>query len=122
MKRLLITAAGLAMVVAVLLAIAAWRANHYLDSPLPVPEQGLTFEIAPGTSFSAVSAKLAEQGLVTRPRVFRGYARPSLRREWRGSLVRRQSAILTPWSTSFYAMPAITEVAMFSYSIRLMRP
>ena len=115
MKRLLIIAAGFALVVAVILAIAAWRADRYLDSPLPVPEEGLTFEIAPGTPFSAVSAKLAEEGLVTRPRVFRGYARL---RNLAGSIQAGEYQI-APGTTPRSLLTQFTsgEVLLYSFTI-----
>ena len=75
MRRLLSILAALAAVALVAVAVAGWQANRYLDSPLPIPQAGYTFEIRPGTPFSAVVSQLADEGLVSRPGVFRGYAR-----------------------------------------------
>lgn len=68
---------GLALVlVAMLLATAAYRhVQTVLDTPLDVPEEGVTFEIPPGTPFSGVSRSLEEQGFIANDRVLRWYAR-----------------------------------------------
>jgi peptidoglycan lytic transglycosylase G len=57
-----------------LVAIAAFVTIRILEQPLHVPQGGTTFAIAPGSSFTAVSNSLAEQGLVDYPQVLRWYA------------------------------------------------
>lgn len=72
MKRIL----WLAFAVAAVLGLAAaWQAYRFLDTPVSVPEEGLTFEIEPGTPFAAVSRALAEDGVIEHPQLFSWYAR-----------------------------------------------
>ena len=75
MKRILYTGAVVAAVAAVALVILAWQAVRFLDSPLILPAGGLTYEIAPGTAFAAVSNDLGRRGVISHPRMFRWYAR-----------------------------------------------
>ena len=70
--------AALAVAVAVVMLAAAGTALHmkrFLDGPLDVPEEGVTFEIAPGSAFATVSRQLEEQGILSDARRFRWYAR-----------------------------------------------
>ncbi len=71
-KRLL----GVALAVAAVAgAVFAWQVFRFLDTPVAVPEEGLVFEIRPGTPFVAVSEALADEGVIEHPRLFRWYAR-----------------------------------------------
>lgn len=67
--------ATLAVVVAVAMIVVAWQVVRFLDAPVNVPTGGISFEIAPGTSFASVSKDLADQRIITRPTLFRWYAR-----------------------------------------------
>lgn len=72
MKRIL----GLAFAIAAVAAlVAAWQVFRFLDTPVPVPEEGLVFEIHPGTPFAAVSRALGEAGVIEYPQLFIWYAR-----------------------------------------------
>lgn len=73
-KWLLISALSLLCVVAATVGTAAllWRD---LNQPMPVPSQGIFFEVKAGVSLSRVSNELAGQGLVRRPRILAWYAR-----------------------------------------------
>jgi peptidoglycan lytic transglycosylase G len=71
-KRLIIVVG--AVLVAVV-AAAALAMARYLESPLTVAEGGMEFEIAPGTSFRAVSDRLGELGVTRHPFLLRAYAR-----------------------------------------------
>jgi UPF0755 protein len=75
MKRILYGSAIIAAVAATVVVIVAWQAVRFLDSPVAVPDQGLTYEISPGTPFAAISNELAERGIISHPRLFRWYAR-----------------------------------------------
>ena len=75
MKRILYTGAVVAAVAAIALVILAWQAVRFLDAPLILPAEGLTYEIPPGTSFAAVSNELGRRGVISHPRMFRWYAR-----------------------------------------------
>ncbi len=72
MKRLLWVIAALAVIV---LAVSAWQVYRFLEAPVSVPAGGITFEVPPGTPFAAVSDQLAERDIISRPEVFRWYAR-----------------------------------------------
>ena len=74
MNRLLQALAAAAIVVFVLVAGVALYMKQFLDTPLNVPEGGVTFEIVSGTAFASVSRQLEEQGLLSDARRFRWYA------------------------------------------------
>lgn len=78
MKRLVFIGGWVLAAVAVGLSFGALQLRHYLDSPVPVPNGGLVFEILPGSSLRAVSDELAALGVVAHPTVFRAFAR------WKG--------------------------------------
>ncbi len=75
MKWLAGIGVALALVVAALSTLAFLHVQSVLDTPLNIPEGGVTFEIPPGTPFSGVSRSLEEQGLIADDRVLRWYAR-----------------------------------------------
>jgi UPF0755 protein len=54
---------------------ALWQVHRFLNSTVSVPEEGASFEIAPGTPFARISAQLAEQGIIANPTLMRVYAR-----------------------------------------------
>lgn len=53
----------------------AWQVWRFLDAPVAVSGEGLSYEIAPGSAFAAVSDDLGGRGVISHPRVFRWYAR-----------------------------------------------
>jgi len=55
--------------------IAGWLALRFLQSPVTVPGDGLTYEIRPGTPFAVISRELGELGVISHPDLFRWYAR-----------------------------------------------
>lgn len=59
----------------VAVVMAGWQVQSYLQAPLNVPENGVTFEIRPGSAFTVVSNQLAEAGILENPRWFSWYAR-----------------------------------------------
>lgn len=56
-------------------AIVASRIDNFMTTPMSVPPQGLGFDIPVGSSFSAVSRKLVDQGLIDNDRWLRLYVR-----------------------------------------------
>lgn len=68
-------ALAIVLIAALVSAIAYVHVQSVLDTPLDVPEGGVTFEIPAGTPFSGVSRSLEEQGLIDDDRVLRWYAR-----------------------------------------------
>jgi UPF0755 protein len=75
MKRIFYAIAVLAAVAASAVIVLGWQAVRFLDAPLAVPDQELIYDIAPGTSFAAVSNDLGERGIISHPRIFRWFAR-----------------------------------------------
>jgi UPF0755 protein len=67
--------AAIAAIVVVLTIAVAWQVDRFLNTAVAVPAHGLTFDIAPGTAFVAISDDLAAEGVISRPLVFRWYAR-----------------------------------------------
>ena len=70
--RVLVALAALAVVS---VSLAAWQLHRYADRPLLIDGDGVVFEIAPGSSFTAVANALAADGIVTNPTLLRAYAR-----------------------------------------------
>ena len=56
-------------------AAALWQVHRFLNSAVVVPEEGVSFEIAPGTPFARISAQLAQEGIIANPTLMRIYAR-----------------------------------------------
>lgn len=49
--------------------------QHYLDSPLPITNDGYVLQVPPGTSFSTVARRLADDGMAHPAPVLNAYAR-----------------------------------------------
>jgi UPF0755 protein len=76
--RPLVKLLGILVAALLLIATAAlWQVDRLLDGPVNVPEGGATFEIPPGTPFTRISTRLAEEGIISHPTLLRLYARAS---------------------------------------------
>ncbi len=75
MRRLLIVVALVVFAATVIAGGAALQTQRFMNTPVSMPEQGLTFEIPAGSSFSSVARRLVELGLIDSDRWFRLYAR-----------------------------------------------
>lgn len=75
LKRYMAWFAGLLTIGVIATAVGLWQLNRYLEMPLNVPEDGVSFEISPGTPFASVSQRLAALGILEHPRVLNGYGR-----------------------------------------------
>ena len=75
MNRVLAVLAVAALVLVAAIVAAGVHAKQFLETPLTVPEQGLSFEISPGTAFATVSRELEDAGIVTDADLLRLYAR-----------------------------------------------
>ncbi len=64
------------LIAAVILAagLAIWHVDDVLNSPLVVPDDGITFEIAPGSALTTIANELSDQNILKHPRIFRWYA------------------------------------------------
>ena len=75
MKKLLIVLGAVVLLHAIVAGIGVWQVERFMSSPVQVPDDGATFAIAPGSSFSAVADRLVERGIIENARWFRLYAR-----------------------------------------------
>jgi UPF0755 protein len=73
LKRLLLVIAALLAVVLTGLIVGAVQFNRFLNAPVDVPEEGLSFVIEPGSTFGKISQQLADAGVISKPGWFRRY-------------------------------------------------
>lgn len=71
-KRIIVGIAGVAVIT---LATAGITFRQYLHEEAMIPEEGISFDIAPGSSFASISAKLARDEIIRHPGWLRSYAR-----------------------------------------------
>jgi UPF0755 protein len=72
--RIALIACLLAGVVA---GTGVYKMNRFMDTPVNVPPEGATFDIAPGSSFTTVAADLVAQGIIENDFWYRLHARQS---------------------------------------------
>jgi len=77
MSRVVKILLGVMAAVLVAAALLAVQFNHFLSSPVSVPESGADLVIPPGVAFRQVSSELGERGIISKPTFFRLYARLS---------------------------------------------
>ena len=53
--------------------LLVWQIDRMLSRPLSVPDGGILYEIAPGSSLTTVADELWQRGVLQRPRLFRWY-------------------------------------------------
>lgn len=75
MRRLATIAAVALAVLLGIAALAGWRMQQFLDAPVTVTGDGVTFEIAPGAAFGSIASDLEHRGIITSARMLRIYAR-----------------------------------------------
>lgn len=75
MKRLLLAAAAILALAVLAAAFSMWRIQHFMSSPVNVSGDGQTFEISPGSSFTAVARQLVTEGYIEDALWYRLYAR-----------------------------------------------
>lgn len=75
MKRIVITLFLAAALVAGLATAGIWQMNRFMSSEVNLGEDGTVFEIAPGSSFAAVTSKLVDDGVIENDFWYRLYAR-----------------------------------------------
>lgn len=110
-KSLGVLAAALILIA----AAALWQVDRFLNGALDVPEDGTNFEIAPGTPFARVSARLAEQGIVSQPTLLRIYARVS----GKAGSIHAGEYFIAPGTTAAELLEQFTrgEVLLYSFTI-----
>ncbi len=110
-KSLGVLAAGLILIAAATL----WQVDRFLNGALDVPAEGASFAIAPGTPFSRVSERLAEQGIVTYPALLRIYARVS----GKAGKIHAGEYFIEPGTTAAELLEQFTrgDVILYSFTI-----
>lgn len=74
-KRIAITLFLAAALMAGLATAGIWQMNRFMSSEVNLGEDGTVFEIAPGSSFAAVTSKLVDDGVIENDFWYRLYAR-----------------------------------------------
>ncbi len=64
MKRIVLIGAIAVLVVAAAAGAGVWQANRFMAKPVSLPDDGVLFEISPGSSFAAVTGKLVDAGMI----------------------------------------------------------
>ena len=75
MKRTAIILFIVAVLLAGLATTGLWQMNRFMNSEVNLPADGAAFDVAPGSSFAAVTGKLVDNGIIERDFWFRLYAR-----------------------------------------------
>jgi len=109
-----------ALLIGLLLAAAAlgatiWQVNRFMSAEVSVPANGVDFEIASGSSFSAITRQLVQQGIIENDHWFRLYAR------WSGdaSAVQAGHYLLLPGTTPASMLQQFTSGAVRLYSFTI---
>ncbi|MBT8065956.1 MAG: endolytic transglycosylase MltG [Gammaproteobacteria bacterium] len=115
MKKIAVLVLAGTLFVGVLLGLTAWQVTRFMSSEADVPENGIDFEIASGSSFSVVTRDLVDQGIIESDRWFRLYGR------WTGqaSAVQAGHYLLLPGATPRSMLKQFTSgaVRLFSFTI-----
>ena len=77
MKRVSLIALFALLLAAAVVGAGVYKMNRFMDAPVKLPENGATFQIAPGSSFKSVTAELVGQGIIEDDFWYRLYARQS---------------------------------------------
>lgn len=75
MKKLAVTIVAIVAALVIGAGFAAWKVERFLDTEVHVADDGVIFEIPPGSSFRAVAARLVEDGIISTDRWYRLQAR-----------------------------------------------
>lgn len=115
MRRALIVVLAGFVLLAGGLGVTAWQVDRFMSSVTTVPENGIDFEIASGSSFAAVTRNLVEQGVIETDRWFRLYAR------WSGQASEVQAGhyLLQPGATPRSILQQFTSGAVRLYSFTI---
>lgn len=115
MKRLIVFAVSALLVTIAALGLTAWKVQNFMSTPVVVPDEGLSFTIPSGSSFSAVARELVEKGVIDDDRWYRFYAR------WSGDAetIHAGSYVIEPGSTPRSLLKKFTagDVRLYSFTI-----
>lgn len=115
MRKIVTVLLSGALLGAALLGLAAWQVDRFMSSEADIPENGIDFEIASGSSFSVVTRNLVDQGIIESDRWFRIYGR------WSGQAgaVHAGHYLLLPGATPRTMMKQFTSGAVRLYSFTI---
>ena len=115
MNRLVPLLGLAALVIVAIVGAGAWQMQRFMNTPVVVPDQGVSFEIPAGSSFSSVARRLVEIELIDSDRWFRLYAR------WSGDAGAIQAGeyLLAPGATPRSILEQFTsgQVRLYSFTI-----
>lgn len=107
---------GILAIAAILIASGAlWQVHRFLNSTVNVPAEGASFDIAPGTPFSRISARLAEEEIIANPTLMRIYARVT----GKAGSVHAGEYLIEPGTTAAGLLEQFTrgDVRLYSFTI-----
>jgi len=115
MKRIVISLSIILVVVLASLGIGALQVQRFMVTELSVPENGIGFEIASGSSFSSVTRQLVENEVIENDRLLRLYAR------WSGAAGAIQAGeyLIRPGATPKSLLQQFTSGAVRLYSFTI---
>ena len=115
MKRLYSALAMLSLAAVGGLLLVTLQVNRFMASPLPVPEEGIEFEIPPGSPFAAVTSNLVSEGLISDDLWLRLYVR------WHdnGGAIQAGNYLIEPGATPKTLIEQFTngEVRLYAFTL-----
>ncbi len=115
MNRLILVVAGALVLLVAVLGFGAWKVNTFMASEVSVPDNGIEFDIASGSSFAAVTRQLVELDVIESDRWLRLYGR------WSGAANAVQAGhyLIAPGTTVASLLEQFTSgaVRLFSFTI-----
>ena len=115
LKRFLPAIAVALAVLGLAVGFAAFTLSRFLNTPVSVPDEGTSFEIAVGMVFGQVSRGLEEAGIIDNADWFRGYAR------WTGkaNAVQAGEYLIRPGTTPTELLEQFVrgDVRLYSFTI-----
>ncbi|MDH3305387.1 MAG: endolytic transglycosylase MltG [Gammaproteobacteria bacterium] len=115
MKRLVVGLSIVFVLAVISLGIVVLQLSQFMATELSVPKPGAEFEIASGSSFSAVTRQLVDQGIIEDDRWLRLYAR------WSGAASNVQAGdyLIAPGATPASLLQQFTNGAVRLYSFTI---
>lgn len=115
MNRLILVVAGSVMFAVAVLGLGVWQVNRFMSTEVSVPDNGIEFDIANGSSFAAVTRQLVELGVIESDHWLRLYGR------WSGAANAVQAGhyLISPGATPASLLEQFTSgaVRLFSFAI-----
>ena len=115
MNRLMLIAATAVMLLVAVVGAGVWQANRFMSTEVSVPDNGIEFDIASGSSFAAVTQQLVELGVIESDHWLRLYGR------WSGvaNAVQAGHYLISPGATPASLMEQFASgaVRLFSFTI-----